>query len=220
VTVARLGDQMAFVQNRIFIGTAAFALGVGLALGIETATQWSPVSHVSSVSSASSCTTLRSPAGPTGIEVCVEPVPVSAADDFIRSILAAFVGGILGVGTFIAGQRSASRKEKRSGQVAVRVTRRELQENKLVMNNALSPVPPGISPPPERIATSVYYELRIQLADRLPYELFARTSRFYERLADVANRDLRQVDPHEVRSLRDESEALDNDLRTYDIDRN
>lgn len=213
------GDQVALRRNRVFIGTVAVLLGAGLILGIESATQWSPVSHVSSVPRSSSCTMLRSPAG-AGIEVCVEPVPVSASDDFIRSILAAFVGGLLGVGTYIAGQASVGRKEKRSGQVAVRVTRKELQENRLAMNNALNPTPPGTSPPPERIATSVFRELRIQLADRLPYELFTRTSRFYERLAGLASRDLRQVDRHEIESLRDESESLDNDLRPYDIDQN
>ena len=154
--LVRPGDRVAFIRNRVFIGTVAVLLGAGLALGIQTAAQWSPVSHASSVSRASSCTILRSPTE-AKIEVCVVPVPVSAADDFIAAILAAFVGGILGVGTFLAGQTSVSRKEKRSGQVAVRVTRRELLENQLAMNNVLNPTPRGASPPPERIATSVFY---------------------------------------------------------------
>jgi hypothetical protein len=207
---------MAFVRTRIFIAAVAALLGAGLVIGSEIATQWSPVTHVASTSLTPACTELR-PNPSNRFELCVEPVPLSAADDFIRSVLAAFVGGLLGVGTFVAGQISVRHREARSGRVAVRLIRKELQANRLAMNNALTPIPAGVSPIPERITISIFPTVQIELADRLPYDLFTKTSVLYSRLAELATKDLRDVDPKTIELLREGNESLDEALRPYDI---
>jgi len=208
---------MTFVRNLALVATTAALLGAGCAIGIEVATQWTPVSRVASTTTLPApCRKIATQTGPA-VEVCVEPIPVSAADDFIRSILAALVGGLVGVGTFIAGQMRANRKEARSGQVAVRMTRKELQANRLAMNNALSPAPAGVSPIAEHLTISVFPTVQVELADRLPYDLFTKTYLLYGRLAELLTKDLRRVDRETVEQLRDDTEALDDDLRRCDI---
>lgn len=208
---------MTFVRNLAFVATAAALLGAGSAVGLEVATQWAPVSRVASTAALPGACTKVPPQEDPDVEVCVEPIPASAADDFIRSILAAFVGGLVGVGTFLAGQMSAKRRETRSGQVAVRMTRKELQANRLAMNNALAPAPAGVSPISEHITISVFPTVQAQLADRLPYDLFTRTYLLYGRLTELLTKDLRKVDRETLEQLRDDNETLDEDLRRHDI---
>jgi hypothetical protein len=209
---------VSLIRNRGVIGIAAALIGAGAALGIERATHWSPVGHLGSVSATAVCNALRHPAG-TNVEICVEPGSTSAADDFLRSVLAAFVGGALGVGTFIAGQISVSGRERRTGQVAVTVVRTELQANRAAMNRALLPAPPSTTPIPERITLSTFVQVRMQLADCLPYKLLVRTFLLYEQLGDeLEDRNLRDVAPQTVERLYDETEALDEDLKVHGLD--
>lgn len=208
---------MAGMRNLALIATAAALLGAGAAVGLEIATQWAPVSRVATTAALPGACRKVPPQADPDVEVCVEPIPASAADDFIRSILAALVGGLIGVGTFIAGQMSAKRGETRSGQVAVRMTRKELQANRFAMNNALAPAPAGVSPMPERITVSVFPTVQVQLADQLPYDVFTKTYLLYGRLSELLTKDLRSVDRETIEQLRDDNETLDDDLRQYDI---
>lgn len=205
---------MSVTRNRSVFGIVAALVGAAAAIGIEIATHWSPIGHLSSVPAMATCAALRHPSG-ANIEICVVPVPISAADDFLRSVLAALVGGVLGVGTFIVGQVSVNSRERRTDQVAVTVVRKELQANRAAMNNALNPIP-GTTPT-ERIRISIFPLVRIQLAARLPYALFTRTFLLYERLGELENYNLRDIASETVLRLRDDTEALDTDLSAHDL---
>lgn len=189
---------MSFVRSRIVIGLAAALIGAGAAIGIEFATQWSPVGS-SSTTVTSPCPSVTHLTG-SRIEICVEPAPTSPAptsdaEQFLSAALAALIGSLLGVVTFVIGQVSVSSRERRAGQVAVTVVRKELQANRSAINSALSPTLPGTSPTTERLTVSVFPLVRMQLADRLSYELFVKTALMYERFDGLGTADLRGIAP-------------------------
>jgi len=129
--------------------------------------------------------------------------------------LAAFVGGLLGVGTYVAGQISSSSKERRSGQAAVSVVIEELRANRRAVNEAMTPPPPGPPANELRLSISVFPQLRVQLADLLPYPLLARTYSLYGELAEILATDLRSIDPRVLDSIRGRMLQVEDELRPH-----
>lgn len=199
----------------------ALLIGIGATLAVELITG-QPHFDSSQVAGAANPTCVtpapanRPEEGPAPpIVVCVETPPSSPFSDFLRSVVAALAGGLLGVGTFVAGQILSSARERRSGQAAVTAIIQELQTARATMNYALNPPPPSPVTEEVRLSVSIFPQLRVQLAERLPYDLLARTYNLYDRLAQVTPKELRTVNPIELTSLRDSTAAVERDLAPY-----
>lgn len=200
--------------KRKFAAYAAVGViaGVGLCLAVEYATGTIGVSN----SERGVTCSPSQPIAKNSVEVCIVPAGTSAPEDLVRSVLAALVGSGVGLLTFLLSQRTVERQRVHRAKTAVAVVMQELQANRGALNEANQPPPPGGTPPPVRVDDSIFRQVRVEVAERLPYPLITETFGVYAQIAPLTNLpDVRGADQAIREQLREHIQELEPKLAEY-----
>ncbi len=201
----------------------AVVIGIGALLIVLVATGAAlVVSRTGAVAPACTWTTppstSLSPSTPTvpPIAVCYQPPVTPPIADLIKSTVPTIISIIVGFTIFLLGQTYVASKERLSGQAAVTVVRDELDANRSAMETVIHPTElPGTAAPPARLEMSAFPELRVQLAQQLPYEILNRAFVLYAHLREIGSEDLHKVDAKELQRLHGDVADLWRDLVPY-----
>jgi hypothetical protein len=105
-------------------------------------------------------------------------------------LVAAIAGGLLGVGTYFAGQAAERRKERKGSDAALTLVLDELQNIRASLNTALNPKPPGANVQLEARTLATNPAFQIELAKRLPYADLITTMSLFHEFDDIGTRNL------------------------------